>query len=169
MNNILQDYINVLFLLKIFSQSFYCPSVNLGTCQLLPLCFNVCVCVCACTLSHIWLFVTPWTEACQAPLSMDFSRKEYWSGLLFPSPGDLPDPGIKLVSPMSPPSAGGLFTSWAIRGSLWCFNSDFLFFLFLFHFIILCKDEFITFPHLFTYVGIYIHMDLWTLSFFVVY
>ena len=129
----------------------------------------MCVCVCACTLSHIWLFVTLWTEACQAPLSMDFSRKEYWSGLLFPSPGDLPDPGIKLVSPMSPPSAGGLFTSWAIRGSLWCFNSDFLFFLFLFHFIILCKDEFITFPHLFTYVGIYIHMDLWTLSFFVVY
>ena len=39
--------------------------------------------------------VTPWTEACQAPLSMGFSRQEYWSELPFPSPGDLPDPGIK--------------------------------------------------------------------------
>ena len=39
--------------------------------------------------------VTPWTVACQAPLSMGLSRQEYWSGLLFPSPGDLPDPGIK--------------------------------------------------------------------------
>jgi len=39
--------------------------------------------------------VTPWTVACQAPLSMGFSRQEYWSGLPFPFPGDLPDPGIK--------------------------------------------------------------------------
>ena len=42
---------------------------------------------------------TPWTIACQAPLSMEFSRQEYWSGLPFPSPGDLPNPGIKLESP----------------------------------------------------------------------
>ena len=41
------------------------------------------------------LFATPWTGACRAPLSMEFSRQEYWSGLPFPSPGDLPDPGIK--------------------------------------------------------------------------
>ena len=41
----------------------------------------------------------PWTVACQAPLSMGFSRQEYWSGLPFPSPGDLPDPGIKPGSP----------------------------------------------------------------------
>ena len=40
-------------------------------------------------------FVTPWTLALQAPLSMEFSRQEYWSGLPFPSPGDLPDPGMK--------------------------------------------------------------------------
>ena len=40
--------------------------------------------------------VTPWTVACQAPLSMGFSRQEYWSGLPFPSPGDLPDPGISI-------------------------------------------------------------------------
>ena len=47
------------------------------------------------SLSRIWLFVTPWTVAYQAPPSMGFSRQEYWSGLQFPSPGDLPDPGIK--------------------------------------------------------------------------
>ena len=45
------------------------------------------------------LFVTPWTVAHQAPLSMGFSRQEYWSGLPFPSPGDLPDPGIEPRSP----------------------------------------------------------------------
>jgi len=43
--------------------------------------------------------VTPWTVASQAPLSMGFSRQEYWSGLPFPSPGDLPDPGIESRSP----------------------------------------------------------------------
>ena len=42
---------------------------------------------------------TPWVVACQAPLSMGFSRQDYWSGLPFPFPGDLPDPGIKLQSP----------------------------------------------------------------------
>ena len=44
-------------------------------------------------------FVTPWTIACQASLSMGFPRQEYWSGLPFPSPGTLPDPGIKTKSP----------------------------------------------------------------------
>ena len=48
------------------------------------------------------LFVTPWTAARQAPLSMGFSRQEYWSGLPFPAPGDLPHPGTELVSPESP-------------------------------------------------------------------
>ena len=50
-------------------------------------------------LSHVRLFATPWTVACQAPQSMGFSRKEYWSGLPFPSPGDLANPGIKSRSP----------------------------------------------------------------------
>ena len=49
--------------------------------------------------SHVQLFVTPWTVACQAPLSMWFSRQEYWSGLPFPSPGDLSNPRIKPRSP----------------------------------------------------------------------
>ena len=50
-------------------------------------------------LSRVRLFAVPWTAAYQAPPSMEFSMQEYWSGLPFPSPGDLPDPGIKLRSP----------------------------------------------------------------------
>ena len=51
------------------------------------------------SLSHVRLFVTPWTVAHQAPPSMEFPRQEYWSGLPFPSPGDLPDPGFEPGSP----------------------------------------------------------------------
>ena len=51
------------------------------------------------SLSHVRLFATPWTVAYQAPLSMGFSRQLYWSGLPFPSPGDLPYPGIEPGSP----------------------------------------------------------------------
>ena len=51
------------------------------------------------SLSHVQLFAAPWTVAHQAPPSMGFSRQEYWSGLPFPSPGDLPDPGIEPRSP----------------------------------------------------------------------
>ena len=51
------------------------------------------------SLSRVQLFVTPWIVAHQAPLSMGFSRQEYWSGLPFRSPGDLPDPGIEPGSP----------------------------------------------------------------------
>ena len=68
----------------------------------------VCVCVCAQLLSRVWLFATRWTVAYQAPLSMGFPQQEHWSGFPFPSPGDLPDPGIK---PESPASAGRFFTT----------------------------------------------------------
>ena len=51
--------------------------------------------------SFVLLFVALWTIVCKGPLSMGFSRQEYWSGLLFPPPGDLPNPGIKLVSLVS--------------------------------------------------------------------
>ena len=64
-------------------------------------------------LSHVRLFGTPWTVAHQAPLSMEFSRQEYWSGLPFYSPGDLPDPGIEPVSSSSC-IAGRFFTLWAV-------------------------------------------------------
>ena len=60
--------------------------------------------------SHVWLSVTPWTVAHQAPLSMGFSRQEYWSGLPFPTLGDLPNPGIEPMSLMSPALTSGFFT-----------------------------------------------------------
>ena len=54
------------------------------------------------SLSRIQLFVTPWSVAQQAPLSMGFFRQEYWSGLPFPPSGDLPDPGVEPAFPVSP-------------------------------------------------------------------
>ena len=53
------------------------------------------ICMLALSLSHVRLLVTPWAGPRQTPLSMEFSRQEYWSGLQFPSPGDLPDPRIE--------------------------------------------------------------------------
>ena len=64
--------------------------------------------MCAQSLSCIRLFVTPWTLARQAPLSVGFPRREYWSGFLFPSPGNLLESGIK---PVSPALAGKFFTA----------------------------------------------------------
>ena len=69
------------------------------------------MCVCVKSLSHVRLFATPWTVARQAPLSVGFSSQEYWSGLLFPPPGDLPDPGLEPVSLVSPALAGRFFTT----------------------------------------------------------
>ena len=68
------------------------------------------LCACAKSQGPVQLFATPWTVAHQAPLSMGFSMQEYWSGLLWPLPGDLPNPGIKPMSLKSPALAGGLFT-----------------------------------------------------------
>ena len=69
-------------------------------------CMSICFCLCMClcivvvwSLSHVQLFATPWTVAYQASLSMRFPRQEYWSGLSFPSSGDLPHPGTEPVSP----------------------------------------------------------------------
>ena len=72
----------------------------------------------ACVLSHfscVRLFVTLWSIDSQAPLSMGFSRHEYWSGLSCPPPGDLPIPGIEPASLISPALAGGFFTTSATR------------------------------------------------------
>ena len=69
-----------------------------------------------CTLSHfspVQLFVTLLTVTHQAPLSMGFSRQEYWNGLPFPTAGDLPDPGIEPKSLMSPALAAKFFTTIA--------------------------------------------------------
>ena len=62
-------------------------------------------------LSRIRLFATPWNIAHQAPLSMEISKQEYWSGLPLPTPGDLPNSVIELKSLVFPALAGGLFTT----------------------------------------------------------
>ena len=67
--------------------------------------------MCVELLSHIQLFASPWTVACQAPLSMKFFREEYSSGLLFPIPADFPDPGFEPMSLALPSLAGGFFTT----------------------------------------------------------
>ena len=79
---------------------FSSPSLQLPTC--VPSRF-----------SRVLLFLSLWTIAFQAPLSMGFSRQEYWNGLPCPPPGDLPDPGIKPSSLTSPALAGGFFTASA--------------------------------------------------------
>ena len=66
---------------------------------------------CMCVFSHVQLFVAPWTVAHQGSLSVEFSRQVYWSGLPFPTPKDLPDPGIKTGSPESPAWASKFFTA----------------------------------------------------------
>ena len=74
----------------------------------------------ACMLSHfthVWLFMTLCTKAHQTPLSMGFSRQEYWSGLPCPPPRDLPNPGIQLASLLSPALAGRFFTASATWGA----------------------------------------------------
>ena len=73
--------------------------------------FPKAVCMYECMLSRVWRFATPWAAACQAPLSMEFSRQEYWSGLPFPSPGDLPNPGIKPMASASSALAGRFFST----------------------------------------------------------
>ena len=78
------------------------------------------MCVCVQFLSYVRLFVTVWIVAHQAPLSMGFPRQEYWSGLPFPTPGDLPDPGIETASLTSPAWMGRLFTTSATwEGVVW--------------------------------------------------
>ena len=71
------------------------------------------------SLSGVWLLVTPWTAAYQAPLSMGFSRQEYWSELPLPSPGDLPNPGVELWSPS--------LQADALPSEPHCFTIDILF------------------------------------------
>ena len=64
-----------------------------------------------CVFNHVRLFANPQTEAHWAPLSIEFSRQKYWNGLPFPTPGNLPDPGIEPMSPVSPALGGRVFTA----------------------------------------------------------
>ena len=84
-------------------------------CLLSPCSLNIYrmhVCMLSC-FNKVQLFATIWAVACQASLSMGFSRQEYWSGLPCPPPRDIPDPGIEPAFPMSPALAGGFFTTSA--------------------------------------------------------
>ena len=85
--------------------------MHLTTCpSLITTCVCVCVCVCAVSCSVMSDSVIPWTVACQAPLSMGYSRQESWNELECSPPEDLPDTGIKLKSFVSPALAGRFFT-----------------------------------------------------------
>ena len=104
------------------SQRFLCKRLGCLYCSKatfseLCSCFSwntVSICILhACVLSHVRLFYDPWTVACQAPLSMAFSRQEWWSGLPVPSPVDLPNPGIEPASLLSPALSRKFFTTCA--------------------------------------------------------
>ena len=76
------------------------------------LCIYARVCVCVLSrFSQVWLFATPWTVACQTPLSTGLPRQEYWSGLLCPPPEDLPHLGMEPTSPVFFALTGGFFTT----------------------------------------------------------
>ena len=89
-----------------------CSAGDVGPITSLGTKFHVWKCVSVCSVVSD-SFVTPWTAARWAPLSLEMSRKEYWSRLPFPAPGDLPNPGIEHTSPASPALAAGFFTVWA--------------------------------------------------------
>ena len=86
------------------------PGYNEGKELWEGVCVYVCVCVCAKSLMCL-TFATPWTVAHQASLSMEFSRQEYWSGLPFPPPGYLPNPGMEPASLAFRALAGRFFTT----------------------------------------------------------
>ena len=93
------------FFFRLFSYTIYYRILSriagLYSRSLLIICFAyISVFILSC-FGRVWLFVTPWTVTLQVPLSMWFSRREYWSGLPWPPPGDLPQPGIEPVSLMS--------------------------------------------------------------------
>ena len=92
------------------------------------MCVFVCarVHVCILLLSHIRFFVTSWTVACQSPLSMVFSRQKYWSESLYPTPGDLPDPGTKPLSVLSPAFRWILyqFATWEAHIYIYIYNRE---------------------------------------------
>ena len=95
--------------------------IMVGNMLRMCVCVCVCVCVCAractrsCAFRHVRLLETPWTVTPQAPLSMEFSRQEYWDRLPFPTPGDLPNSGI---DPASLTPAGRFFTNCPLEKPL---------------------------------------------------
>ena len=97
-----------------------------GRCSCSPLGTYICICVYVYVgvlsrISHTWPFASPWTVVCQAPLFTGFPKQEYWSGLPFPSLGDLPNPGIEPVSLISPILSGLFFISAAWKACMYKF------------------------------------------------
>ena len=90
--------------------------IGLHMCVCVYIYTHKCVCVCVCSVAQ--LFATPWTLAHQAPLSLEFSRQEYWSGLPFHTSEDLLDSGIKSIPLASPALTGRLFTTVPPRNSI---------------------------------------------------
>ena len=91
------------FILNLTMTQYSCLNPAVYTIRRVVLWEYKCVCVCVCMLrhfSHVSLFMILWTVACQAPVSMGFSREEYWSGYPCPPAGDLPNPGIEPMSPV---------------------------------------------------------------------
>ena len=110
-----------------------------------------CMCVCMCMLSRfrrVWLFVTPWTIVHQAPLFLGFFRQEYCSGLLYPSPRDLPNPGIGPMSLTSPALAGGFFTTHATWETPLHVYTISIYIFFFFFFSLTMEDFFLFFSGL---------------------
>ena len=107
--------------------------------------FLGCMLICQ---SCVWLFATPWTVTLQVPLSMRFSRQEYWSGLSFPLAGDISDPGIKPTSPVTPALAGRFFITKLPGKLCWVVWVPFIV-LILTPFQISCLKIFFPFPYLF--------------------
>ena len=97
LNSYFLDKLNILYCLHLFLQYSYF--------------FFICVCVCVCVCLVISDSEMPWTIVHQVPQSMEFSGQEYWSGLPFPPPGDLPHPGSEFMPPVSPTLTGRFFTS----------------------------------------------------------
>ena len=104
-------FLKIIFIICIFLNKWFSWGVFWKVANREPVRSCVCVCVCVYALSHVWLFAAPWIVVHQAPLPMEFSRQEYWRGLPFPSPGDLPNPGIKCAYLVSSALAGRFFTS----------------------------------------------------------
>ena len=112
---------------------WYLKQSSMEKCLCVCVCEFVCVkchvCVCVCS-SCIQLFVILWTVTSQAPLSIEFSRQEYWNRLLFPSPVDLPNPEIKLESPMSPALQADSLTAEPSGKPVKCHGKHQLFYIF---------------------------------------
>ena len=103
--------------------------MSMCVCVWVCVCEMSCVCVCV-SSSCIQLFVILWTVTSQAPLSIEFSRQEYWNRLLFPSPVDLPNPEIKLESPISPALQADSLTAEPSGKPVKCHGKHQLFYIF---------------------------------------